>query len=423
MSQNQFIQSAFDALCEVADQRATELEQFEGATPLDSSDDETISASPIYDSFLNSIGPNGIHKMTNFSPTEVTHLHKQFEPIIAPVWYRGRGKRSSYKLMDVLFMTLTVYKNGGAWDFLSAIFKIQTTTFQRMIWKYVETVGPEAYRSLVECKDDYFTMNRLRRKQCQFNHFGEARYATDVIFQQSNRPMGRMQETKIYFSGKHHLYGFKTEVSVLPNGLSIGSTKAFPGSVADIEIFRANKNWHERGLEKRVDETAINDDGELSNSYPDTWAILVDKGYTGLANTVRAIIPDKKPANGYLTTAQRTRNHNISSDRVIVENFFGRLCTFNLFGSKWRWDEEKYNDFFRFGMALTNAHIIWNPLRTTDGTLYKSLMNRLCFIGESQLKKRLASQNSCRERRRQRISEQIPDTSAQDHDSEDFDPL
>ncbi len=31
-------------------------------------------------------------------------------------------------------------------------------------------------------------------------------YATDVIFQQGNRPSGLLLEGKLYFSGKHQLY-------------------------------------------------------------------------------------------------------------------------------------------------------------------------------------------------------------------------
>ncbi len=39
----------------------------------------------------------------------------------------------------------------------------------------------------------------------------------DVTFQQANHPSGIMLEGKFYFSEKHQLYGFKTEVSVTPS--------------------------------------------------------------------------------------------------------------------------------------------------------------------------------------------------------------
>lgn len=67
MSHYQFIQSAFGAQCKVADERATNLKQFEVATPLNSSKNKASLASLVYDSFFNSIGLKGIQKMTNFS--------------------------------------------------------------------------------------------------------------------------------------------------------------------------------------------------------------------------------------------------------------------------------------------------------------------------------------------------------------------
>ena len=52
--------------------------------------------------------------------------------------------------------------------------------------------------------------NRLSKK------FPYARFATNVTFQQCNRPMGNHQESKSYYSAKHKLYGYKVEVPVFP---------------------------------------------------------------------------------------------------------------------------------------------------------------------------------------------------------------
>ena len=67
-----------------------------------------------------------------------------------------------------------------------------------------------------------------------FTPFVFARYATDVIFEQSNGPVGTMQEGKHYFSGKHKLYGLKSEVSALPTGVALEVSRHYGGSVADI---------------------------------------------------------------------------------------------------------------------------------------------------------------------------------------------
>lgn len=401
---NSFANSAFTALCQVAEARTNELQKYNRASVLSDSDDERDSTHPIYDTFLQSIKPLGIQKMTNFSPAEIKVLYDYLNPIVSPVWNRGRGNRCNFTTFDVLFMVLTVYKNGGSWDFLSSMFKIQSATFQRIIHRYVETVEKGAFKLLVEDKRDFFKMKKLIEKGTLFNNYPEALYATDVTFQQCNRPTGIMEETKVYYSGKHHLYGYKTEMSVLPNGLAIGMSTCYPGSVSDIEIFRKNGKWHEEYSKKQLDEINLSDEGELNETHPSSWAILCDKGYTGLSAVFRTVTPDKKPANGWLTVEQNMRNQKIASDRILVENYFGRLCTFTLFGAKWRWDEHKYSTFLRFGVALTNAHVMWNPLRSADRVLFNSIQNRLVFIGESYAKKRASSQHEYRDRRRQRLS-------------------
>lgn len=53
----------------------------------------------------------------------------------------------------------------------------------------------------------------------KFGNYPTAHYATDVTFQQANCPSVNIQEEKKYYSGKHKLYGFKVEVSVLANSL------------------------------------------------------------------------------------------------------------------------------------------------------------------------------------------------------------
>lgn len=46
--------------------------------------------------------------------------------------------------------------------------------------------------------------------------------------------MGNIDESKQYHREKHTRYGYKTEVSVLPDGLAAIVSKHYPGSVSDI---------------------------------------------------------------------------------------------------------------------------------------------------------------------------------------------
>lgn len=80
-------------------------------------------------------------------------------------------------------------------------------------------------------------MTKLIEKRTFFKNYREDLFATDVTFQKCNRPTGIKGETKVYYSRKHHLYGYKTKISVLPNGLVIRISTCYSGSVSDIEIF------------------------------------------------------------------------------------------------------------------------------------------------------------------------------------------
>lgn len=109
-------------------------------------------------------------------------------------------------------------------------------------------------------------------------------------------------------------------------------------------------------------------------------------GYTGLEASFRKILPDKEPANGCLTSQQNVCNKKISSDRVLIEKYFGRLCTFPLFGSKWRWDEHRNYRFLPFGVAFTNAHVVWNPLRRSDRASFNSIHIGFVFLARHNKK-------------------------------------
>lgn len=109
--------SVFNALCQVAEKRADEIEQFGNAENKDSSDVDQDSQHPVHYQFCSSIGPEGIHKMTVFSPDEIWKIYDVFASAVTRIWNQDSGKRCVYIVFDVLFMIFTVYRNGGAWDF------------------------------------------------------------------------------------------------------------------------------------------------------------------------------------------------------------------------------------------------------------------------------------------------------------------
>ena len=178
----------------------------------------------------------------------------------------------------------------------------------------------------------------MRKKNITFKHFTCAGYATDVTFQQSFRPSGSVQEGKRVFSGKHKLYGFKVEMSVLPTNIAIDCTRYYPGSVSDFEIFKENIRFHKCSLKQTIEEREEADIGIHSGQSPEHWGILVDKGYQGALEICRAAHLNKKPHSAFLSLDDERFNRQVSSDCIIVEITLedcvlcGQLSTENGYG-------------------------------------------------------------------------------------------
>lgn len=71
-----------------------------------------------------------------------------------------------------------------------------------------------------------------------FKHFTYALYATEAMFEQANRPLGRFEQVKNWFSAMHQNCGYKTEISVNDNGLAMMVSGHIPGIVSHIQIFK-----------------------------------------------------------------------------------------------------------------------------------------------------------------------------------------
>ena len=66
---------------------------------------------------------------------------------------------------------------------------------------------------------------------------------------------------------------------------------------------------------------------------------------------------------------------------------------------------------FQFKMPMTNAHVLYHPLRNEDGIKRRQITNRHCHIMESTTAKRRRVQERYRGRRRARIEQQLPSRS------------
>ncbi len=103
---------------------------------------------------------------------------------------------------------------------------------------------------------------------------------------------------------------------------------------------------------------------ELKDNPDPAWKLMGDKGFQGLQLDVPSILPAKKPRGGELTPQQHDKNKNIASERVIVENFYGRLQSkFGIMTKRFRLDKDLYPFVFDLCVSLCNFHLEKHPLR------------------------------------------------------------
>lgn len=81
----------------------------------------------------------------------------------------------------------------------------------------------------------------------------------------------------------------------------------------------------------------------------------------------------KKLIGANLSKSDISFNEKVSSDRIIVEAFFGRLGSlWAVMSQKWRWAEYNYDIIIRLCVGLTNLHTRFHRLRSSDITFYQS---------------------------------------------------
>lgn len=117
----------------------------------------------------------------------------------------------------------------------------------------IEILSPVLYKKLVFDRRSEWSYRKMVEPKVNFSNFPACYYTTDIRFHQTLRPMGNNVEAKPYLSAKHKLFGVKTEVSVLPNGLCVRRGHHRRGGVADRITFNEAQSWHKARLFKKND--------------------------------------------------------------------------------------------------------------------------------------------------------------------------
>lgn len=112
---------------------------------------------------------------------------------------------------DVFFMALIVLKHCGRWDIVAHVFKIKSTTFEKMIVNFLKVLSSHLYEIYVDAGMSEWPAEKVLLSGNAFVHYPSARYATDVTFQQTNMPSGIQAERAHMCSAKHKLHDFKVD--------------------------------------------------------------------------------------------------------------------------------------------------------------------------------------------------------------------
>ena len=84
------------------------------------------------------------------------------------------------------------------------------------------------------------------------------------------------------------------------------------------------------------------------------------------------------PKNVLVDLILTTPRKKIGTDRVIIENFYGRMkLTWGLIRNKYKGSHADYDAIFEIAYGLTNILLKYSPLRAEDGQYYIALQNEL----------------------------------------------
>jgi hypothetical protein len=125
-------------------------------------------------------------------------------------------------------------------------------------------------------------------KKCQ-THPG-IKIIVDVHLHPSYKPIGRYRDAKVYFSGKHHEHGIKTETAHYPYGRCFAISKYYPCSTHDFTIFKDQITKYKEVLETSRKKMRTIDDMPLNDIFPNQWILIEDSAIVFVSKMALIII-------------------------------------------------------------------------------------------------------------------------------------
>lgn len=124
----------------------------------------------------------------------MTNFWDKLKNSVGLVWNVERGIKFKIGSTYALFMLLFALKHARAWEFLANMFRISPPTIWSCISLFLELVEPNFFEYCVTKVEKANPMRDLVEGDSAFTHHLFERYATDMTFQRTNRPMGNGQE-------------------------------------------------------------------------------------------------------------------------------------------------------------------------------------------------------------------------------------
>lgn len=260
------------------------------------------------------------------------------------------------------FFLLLVYLNN--YDTLPA-FSQYTHIRQTMLYRALTSTANAVVDKLVE-----LYIQDVPQTDMKFKYAKDAIGACDgsLIPLHSSK---RQDVQRRFYSAKHKDHGIKLQCIVNPEGFCIDAYCGEPGSVHDLTVFKKSKT-----LDKLKYERIIGDRTQIGYK-----PVIFDRGYTGIQKLGydEALVLKRKPRNGELSKEDEEENNRLEHDRVIVENFFGRLKTlWTITQHNFRGDAKILTTYTLICVALTNYYNGLHPMRAhsnIDANAQKAILD------------------------------------------------
>jgi hypothetical protein len=223
----------------------------------------------------------------------------------------GGGRKPKLSINEQIILTLVYLRQMTTFQLLGISFGVSESTANDTFNYWFPLLRELLPSSLLE---------QVKKNASDYEFVKEILTEFELIVdssEQARERPGEYKEQKKYYSGKKQNHTFKNQLIILPNGKDIVDVAANePGPKSDINFFR-----------------------ERAPEFAPGQKFKGDKGYIGEA-TIKT--PQKKPRNGELTTAQKQKNQELSSERILVEHTIRLLKIFRAAGERFRLNPQKY---------------------------------------------------------------------------------